>query len=206
VPLVLVDRPIIGHKVDEVVFANRAAMYELGSRLIALGHRRILFCVQQPSLSVTIERREGLNRAVSEAGVPVAAELLIIADTEEGFIAQIGEALSRPEPPTAIIASNSLLARWMLLGVIAHGARYPQDVSLVAFGEPDWAELVTPTLSVVRQPTREIALGAWELLIRRMNREEMEPVHIEIEGQLILRDSVGPPPAGRTPPRVAQFC
>jgi DNA-binding LacI/PurR family transcriptional regulator len=51
----------------------------------------------------------------------------------------------------------------------------PQKVSLLTFDEPEWADLVTPRLSIVRLPTREIAQRAWELLIRRMTEGGRRP-------------------------------
>lgn len=201
VPVVAVDRPAPSKAFDQVIFANRQAMYEVGSRIIALGHRRILFCVQHPHLSVTVERREGLNRAISEAPKPVTADLLICADTEEGFAKQIRLALDEPQRPTAIIVSNSMLAEWIVRGLQGLGVRYPEEVSVLAFGEPHWSDLVTPKLSVVRQPIREIAVSAWELLLKRINGEKTKPRRLEIEGSLVMRESVGAPPTGAPPPR-----
>ena len=67
---------------------------------------------------------------------------------------------------------------------------FPEDVSVMAFGEPEWADLVTPRLSVVRQPTGEIARTAWELLIRRMTDEKLPVRHVELKAEIIMRDSV----------------
>lgn len=206
VPLVVVDRPMRSHPVDQVVFANRQAMYELGGQLIELGHRRILFCVQQPHLSVTLERREGLNRAISEAPHPVSARLLVTTSTEPAFLEQVRLEMQSPTPPTAIIVSNSVLAAWMVRAVRKLGVSCPDQVSLVSFGEPDWAELVTPTLSVVRQPTHEIAVRSWELLIRRMNGDRQDPQFIELEGQLIMRESVCAPKQPGPPPQRPEYC
>ena len=176
-------------------------MYETGQRLIALGHRRILFCVQHPNLSVTVERRQGLNRAISEAPFPVAAHLLVCAGAEPAFVQQIRERLGSPQPPTAIIVSNSSLAAWIVRALQALKVPYPEQVSLLAFGEPEWADLVTPQLSVVRQPTREIAVSAWELLLQRITGQAAEPQRLELEGVVVMRGSVGPPPSSPAPPR-----
>jgi LacI family transcriptional regulator len=200
-PLVLIDRPADDRGFDQVTFANRQAMYETGRQLIALGHRRILFCVQQANLSVSRQRRDGLNQAISEAPHPVAAEILTSIKEEAAFQEQIRLALAVPNPPTAIIVSNSTLAEWIVRGLERLDVRFPGDVSLLAFGEPHWADLITPKLSVVRQPIQEIAVNAWELLLRRMNGEETDPHRMEIEGAVIMRGSVGPPPAGSSRPR-----
>jgi LacI family transcriptional regulator len=46
-PTVIIDRPVADRRFDQVTFDNRAAMLEATERLIALGHRRILFVVRQ---------------------------------------------------------------------------------------------------------------------------------------------------------------
>ena len=57
------------------------------------------------------------------------------------------------DTPTAIIVSNSMFAACIFRAFESLGVRCPDDVSLVAFDQPEWADLVTPKLSVVRQPT-----------------------------------------------------
>jgi LacI family transcriptional regulator len=72
------------------------------------------------------------------------------------------------------------------------GVRCPDDVSLLAFDQREWADLVTPKLSVVRQPTIEIARKAWEFLIRRMDDETAPVQTAELQVNLGLTASVAP--------------
>jgi LacI family transcriptional regulator len=195
VPLVVVDRPAGDYAFDQVTFANRKAMQEVARHLIELGHRRILFCVQQRRLTVTVQRIEGLRYAIRRSGEPVEQRVLVCAPDEAGFIEQIRQELKGDRPPTAVIVSNSILAGWIVRALQTLKVRCPQDVSVFAFGEPEWADLLTPRLSVVRQPIEAIARNAWELLIKRMNGGGGKAKKIEIEGEVILRESTAPPPA-----------
>jgi LacI family transcriptional regulator len=72
------------------------------------------------------------------------------------------------------------------------GVRCPDDVSLLAFDQREWGDLVTPKLSVVRQPTIEIARKAWEFLIRRMDDETAPVQTAELQVNLGLTASVAP--------------
>ncbi len=193
VPLVIVDRPSDA-RFDQVTFDNRAVMGEATRRLIALGHRRLLFVVRFPSLVITRQRIESLLEAVHAAPRPVAAEVLECGEDEGVFAGRLATVMARPEPPTAIIVSNSMIASWMIRALRALRIPCPQQVSLLTFDEPEWADLVTPRLSIVRQPTREIARRAWELLIRRMTDGSGEPERIELHASIELRESVGPSP------------
>jgi LacI family transcriptional regulator, galactose operon repressor len=92
--------------------------------------------------------------------------------------------------PTAVIVSNSRLATWSFRAFQALQLKCPADISLVAFDEPEWADIVTPTLSVVRQPTHDIALMAWRFLLNRMSGVVSEQQVIRLEAEVIFRNSV----------------
>jgi LacI family transcriptional regulator len=90
----------------------------------------------------------------------------------------------------AIIVSNSVLAARTLRVLQAMGDAYPCRISLLAFEEPEWAELTSPPLSVIRQPVKAIAKEAWELLLRRMQNEAFPVQRLELRAEIELRGSV----------------
>src|SRR5919106_1520093 len=195
-----VDRPRDDARFDQVTFGNRAVMSEATRRLIALGHRRLLFVVRFPSLVITRQRIESLLEAAHAAPRPVTAEILECGEDEGVFARRLATVMARPEPPTAIIVSNSMIASWMIRALRSLRIPCPQKVSLLTFDEPEWADLIAPRLSIVRQPTREIARRAWELLIRRMTDGIGEPERIELHASIELRESVGPSPGALLAP------
>jgi LacI family transcriptional regulator len=192
-PVVVVDRTARGYGFDEVTFDNRAAMRDATERLIALGHRRLLFVVRRRKLVVTQQRIQGMREAVRRPGAEVSAEMLECA-AEGELGTRLALALTAAARPTAVIVSNSTFAAGAMRAIRALRLRCPDDVSLLAFDEPLWAELVSPSLSVVRQPTHEIARMAWELLMRRMGGGAKERQQVELKAQVVLRDSVSRPP------------
>jgi LacI family transcriptional regulator len=189
-PMVIVDRPTANTRFDQVTFDNRGAMFEATRHLIALGHRRILFIVRQRGLLVTKHRVEGLFDAVKKSGGRATAEVFESGFDEVSLTARLSEDFRKAQPPTAIIVSNSLFAAWAIRAFRSLKIDYPKDVSLLCFDEPDWADLVTPRLSVVRQPTEAIARRAWEFLIRRMGNETQGPQREELKAEVIFRESI----------------
>ena len=189
-PVVIIDRPTGTSIFDEVTFDNRGAMFDVARRLIALGHRRIVLIVQQPKLSTTRLRIRGLKEAVAEAGASAAALIVQCGPDEITLTSRLAELLRQDNPPTAFVAANNTIAAWLMRALRSLQVDFPKDVSVMAFGEPEWADLVTPRLSVVRQPTGEIARTAWELLIRRMNDEKTPIRQVELKAEIIMRDSV----------------
>jgi LacI family transcriptional regulator len=191
-PVVIVDRPTASTRFDQVTFDNRGAMFEATRHLIALGHRRILFIVRQRGLLVTKHRIEGLFEAVRKSGGKATAEVFESGFDEVSLTARLSEDFRKPLPPTAIIVSNSLFAAWAIRAFRSLKINYPKDVSLLAFDEPDWADLVTPRLSVVRQPTEAVARRAWEFLIRRMTNEFEGAQREELKAEVVFRESIEP--------------
>jgi LacI family transcriptional regulator len=192
-PAVLIDRPTIDKRFDQVTFDNRAAMLDATRRLIALGHRRILFAVRMLQLPVTRQRIAAMKEAARSARAEVTVSVMECGYDEWSYLPLLRAAFGENRP-TALIVSNSALAAWSIRGFRQLGIRCPSDVSLVAFDEPEWVDLVTPQLSTIRQPTEMIAVKAWELLIRRLQKHGGPTQRVVLDADVLFRDSVGPAP------------
>lgn len=191
-PVVVVDRPTGDPRFDEVTFNNYETMVEGTARLIALGHRRILFVVQDRGLSITVRRIEALHAAAGMAPDDVSVRVVECGHAEADFLFRLRPELGPKHRPTAMIVSNSTLASQTLRLFRTLGIRCPEDMSLLAFDEPEWADLVSPPLSVIRQPTRAIATTAWDFLMTRMRSEQVDVQHAELRAEIIFRESVAP--------------
>lgn len=186
-PVVLVDRPCDDDRFDQVTFDNRAVMDEAAVRLHRLGHRRILFVVESQILSISRHRIEALRARAGAA----ATTVMEVGDGGADYARRLTDALQAPRAaPTAVIVSNSLIAARTLRVLRTLGDAYPARISLLAFEEPEWSELVDPGLSVIRQPVREIVRVAWGLLLRRMGGERGPSQHVQLKAELVLRGSV----------------
>lgn len=189
-PTVVVDRAPEGNfEFDKVTFDNRGAMRRAGMGLLQRGHRSILFVVHQRLLNVTIQRIAGLEDAAATIPDPVAVKVVECAD-QSALTAGLAASLRKRDRPTAVIVSNSKLASWLYRALRDLGLACPHDISIVAFDEPEWADIVSPPLSVVRQPTRDIALMAWHLLLNRMAGEVETEQQIQLQAEVVFRDSV----------------
>jgi LacI family transcriptional regulator len=189
-PVVVVDRVPDGpFPFDRVTFNNRAAMRRTGDGLAQRGHRSILFVVHQRNLNVTQQRTAALDDVKQAWPEPIAIKVIECSD-QSTLTALLSVELRKPQRPTAMIVSNSRIATWAFRAFNALQLDCPRDISLVAFDEPEWADIVTPTLSVVRQPTHDIALMAWRFLLNRMSGEVTEQQDIRLEAEVIFRNSV----------------
>jgi LacI family transcriptional regulator len=104
--------------------------------------------------------------------------------------------LGRPEPPTAIVAYSDLVAIGAIRGAHAVGARVPGDVSVVGYDDIELAAFVEPPLTTVAQPKREMGRRAMGWILRRLSGRPI-PQQETLAGELVIRASTAPAPAGR---------
>jgi LacI family transcriptional regulator len=127
----------------------------MARRLLELGHRRFAF-VSTPLPPGPYGRRYGVGRlgalatTLSEADAELSVALI---DPSPGFDACRDELVRAvgDGSPTAIVCSNHILAPWLLMALDAAGRRIPADISLVVYGDSDWARAYRPALSVIRR-------------------------------------------------------
>ena len=133
------------------------------------GHRRLLYVVRypRPRHDAAADRGASARRVARHARR--RRRDLRRDPVDDAFARQVAaitaarrRADRRSSRATATSRSRCCASSW------ASASRYPRDVSLVAFDEPPWAEVLTPPLAVVAPPVGEIARRTWELLRARM--------------------------------------
>lgn len=161
--------------------------------LIDLGHRRIGL-VAGPGHAVSARnRRAGYERALREAAIHPAPEL-VRASTFGMESGQVEGAalLGQAEPPTAVFAVNDHTAVGVLAAAAALGLRVPDDVSVVGYNDIPLAERLPTPLTSVRVPLGQIAVDAVELLLDAIAGR---PAELRtVTPSLIPRRSSAPPP------------
>ncbi len=103
--------------------------------------------------------------------------------------------LDRPNPPTAILAFNDMLAIGVMQAARLRGVRVADYLSVVGFDDTFEASIVSPPLTTVRQPLAEMGRMAVNLLVRQLQNQPIEALHVQLETKLVVRESTAP--AGR---------
>ena len=105
-------------------------------------------------------RIKGYLEAGEQSKHKVLAAVVQRNPDEAVFKQQVADIMASRRAPTAIVASNSMVALSLVQVLQQLKVRWPDDVTLLAFDEPVWAPILSPPLSVVRHPTQRIALDA----------------------------------------------
>lgn len=193
--VVFVDREIEKlEQIDVVTIRNDVSAEVATSHLIGLGHTRIGFISGPATTSTGRDRVAGFRRAMASAGLAVDDELVhhIPFRGDAGSDA-VGALLSMPEPPTALIVGNTAQVRSALRRIKQSEIHVPEDLSVVVFDDNPWTELVSPPLTVVRQPIDMLAVHSVDLAVGRA--KGIIPEHrrrIEVDAEFVRRSSSAP--------------
>lgn len=191
VALVAVDRRLENAPIDFVLSDNVGGSERAISYLIEQGHRRIGFIAGPNKYTPASERRLGYEQALMRHGIALEPEL--IQDTnyksDQSEIAT-RELLTLENPPTALFLSSGNVAIGCLKAIHKLGLKIPDDISLVVFDDPDWAEAYSPPLTVVTQDTLNMGRLTGELLLSRVNGNKEMHKEWRLPTQLVIRSSV----------------
>jgi LacI family transcriptional regulator len=176
---------------NSLVGAQRAVEH-----LLSLGHRRIGMLTGRADLQSARLREEGYRQALAAASVPVDEDLVQPGDYDPDVSAAAALRMLKSERrPTAIFAANDISAIATVSAAASLGISVPVDLSVVGFDNVPESALNSPPLTTIHQPIREMGQSAIELLIRLINGETPEHVHLTLATSLVVRQSTTIPRA-----------
>ncbi|TWB14484.1 LacI family transcriptional regulator [Rhizobium sp. ERR 1071] len=207
VPLVLFDRNIPELGVDAVTGDDFDAAMVATRHLLDMGHRRIAYIsamdagseplgdISSISNSAVHERVDGMLKEQADAGIENALYYVRLGATDQSRTDDVVKSLLHDAaPPTAIIASDSLVGLRVFKTLQKLGLSMPRDISMISFLDADWTTVTTPPITVVDQPVYEMGKKAAERLISRLNGKDLPVGRTAIKTGLIERGSVASPP------------
>jgi LacI family transcriptional regulator len=92
--------------------------------------------------------------------------------------------------PTAIFATNDMIAIGVLIAIPEMGLKCPEDVSVVGFDNQAFAETTSPPLTFVHQPGYQLGTTAARILLDRVSGDVGPAKHCVLQTELKFRSSV----------------
>lgn len=194
-PVVSVDYALTSsRKCDFVGTADEHGGQMAAEHLLKLGHRQLagLFT---PVESLML-RRKGFEDAVSrqqECPQPVIVTDFEIGEGEAAY-KLIMALLSGKAAPTAIFAGGDFVLPEIYRAAKDRGLRIPEDLSVIGFGDVDFARHLVPPATTLKQDAYEIGLQAAQLVIDRIENPERNTAvrQLRFEPRLLERGSTAP--------------
>lgn len=200
-PVVFIAPDVVAPAAHTVRSKNVEAGRLVARHLYELGHRRIAFAGGPRESLDTRQRLEGLSLGCRERGLELGAEGVWFGSgychDAGAEYARVFLAKERRARASAVVLGNDSMALGFMRTVLRHGARVPEDVSIVGFdGTPD-GEQCWPGLTTVVQPTRRMAADACRALLERVGSKSSAraPSAIEYDVELLVRESTAGPSA-----------
>ena len=179
---------------DQVCAESAEPTARLVAHLAELGHRRIGLVAGLPGLSTTRERIAGYRLGLAGSGLPYEERLVAHGDSESaGAERATAELLSLPAPPTALVTANNAMTIGALRALRDRGLSVPGDLALCCFDDFAWADLFSPRLTAVAQPSKEIGAEAVRVLLERLASPGRPARTLRLPCTFVHRTSCGCP-------------
>jgi LacI family transcriptional regulator len=192
-PVVLVDEQIVGSGLPAIVASVRDGAFKIAEYVFALGHRNVAIISGPQSLWTAEQRLQGYLDAARSFGIQEADLNIFYGDYRiPSGESLAGRALHCQPTPTALICANDLMALGAMKYCTDHDICIPGDVSITGFDDITLASLVTPRLTTVCQPGREMGSAAMRQLMSVIEGKG-EVAQAPLETVLRIRGTVSRP-------------
>ena len=170
---------------------DREAVREAVGLLIADGHQLIGLVAGPEGFRSAHERREGWREAMIAHGLPHGPDMIAAGSYTFDTGRAAGAALlTTSVPPSAIFASNDVMAAGVLHAARERGLSVPEDLSIVGFDDTAIAATIWPPLSTVRWPIRAMARSAALKLVHPESAADEQSLFLT---DYVARDSTAAP-------------
>ena len=194
IPLVLVNRTIDAHSVTAVINDDEHGINLAVSHLAELGHRSIAYIGGPQNTTTGHDRYLAFKKLLSDGRFESHSDIILnckaftVAEGRNGFLAM----LRKDREFTAVVAANDLLALGCYDALLELGLKCPADISVTGYNDMPFMDRVSPALTSVLIPHKEIGIEAAELLLERIRKPESAVRTVNLQPELIIRASTAP--------------
>lgn len=170
---------------------NEQAAYEAICYMLKLGHRNIGGIFQSFDDNTRKEQYDGMMKALEENGLKCSPENFLFDINPEDMNSSnaILRMLQRPNRPGAIFTCNDMTAFNVYRAAFILGIRIPEQLSVFGYDDCTMANFVTPPLSTVSVPAKQIAATAVTFIHHFLETGELQDLPT-LKASLVIRNSV----------------
>ena len=179
--------------IDNIRYNRFAAGVQAVEHLVECGHKKIAYIgsnIAQDNLK-NIGRFEAYTRVLKKNNLPIKDEWIINCHWHrDTCYEETIKLLSREDKPTAIFVASDQMAIASMSAIHSLGLRIPEDISVVAISDIVEAAYLTPPLTTVSIPQKEMGKLATEIMLQRINGDSTITKQVFVPCKLIIRNSV----------------
>lgn len=197
--MVAIDRGLTGYETDTVAIDSLGAARQAVQTLIDSGHEHIAMIAAPGAVAASDrddddsrailgrDRVMGYKSAMHQARLPIA---VVEGNYKESGGYRATKVLMSDSPkPTALFSAGGSTTIGVLRALRDEGFSVPQDISVISFDDLPAADLMSPPLTAVQQPTMQLGAKAADLILRRIAEPTASYQHVVLTTQLLIRGS-----------------
>ncbi len=171
---------------------GQEGIFRMVTHLVECGHRRIGLVKSPDEYAFTAHRMAGYRQGLEAFDLPYDETIIAAGDLSKHSGANAAEwLLGLPDPPTAIIAFNDMMALGVMAAAQERGLVVGKDIAVAGFDDIPAAAGADPPLTTLRQPIHSIGYQLADMLLRLIRHEPIPDDHVVLEPELIIRASTG---------------
>ncbi|MDR3598670.1 LacI family DNA-binding transcriptional regulator [Clostridium sp.] len=174
-----------------VTIDNVRASYDSTKLLIEKGIKEIAFIgTEKDNRNAWGDRYVGYENAMKEAGIEIDSELVYLSSmkVKSGYEG-IQKFLKQNKKFKGVVCASDDIAMGAINALRDNKLSIPEDVSVVGFNDNYAASIFYPKITTISQPTYDMGSVAMRMLIKLLNKKELEEPHYVLEHQLVERES-----------------
>jgi len=189
-PTVLVETTDKEQTFPSVTVDNIGAAYDAVNYLIKKGNKRIAYIgSKKDKVNAASLRYEGYKKALKENGIELDENIVSLSGLKAHSGYEGMESILKNEKPDAVFCASDELAIGAVNALRDAGIGVPNDIDIVGFDNISAANLFYPKLTTVNQPMYDMGSVGMRMLIKLINKTEVDEEHFILPHALIERDS-----------------
>ncbi|NEW04812.1 LacI family transcriptional regulator [Paenibacillus sp. SYP-B3998] len=190
IPFLMVNGTTESEHVIQLVNDDRRCGVLAADHLFALGHRQIGVIAGPQEHRSHYLRLESFRGRLRDLGCGVSEEQVGYSPTsmfDDGQQCLLAMWERSPIKPTAVYATNDLLALGAIRAILEKGLRIPEDISVIGSDNIDYAHLSTPSLTTIHIEKEKMGEDSVYMLDRLIQKQALDGKRIEYEPKLMVR-------------------
>ncbi|WP_460349018.1 LacI family DNA-binding transcriptional regulator [Pseudoneobacillus sp. C159] len=171
---------------------NEAGGYMATNYLLNMGHRDLVVMVSEINDFILLhnqERISGIKHAFQAHNLPFQDNMIVKTPSGMDDSYYFIRNYLKTNKPTALLVLNEITTMSCINALLDDQYHIPKDIAIIAFGDPLFYSQIRPRLTTVSQDVEWLGKTALEMLLRRINMEEIYPTCIVNKPELIIRES-----------------
>ncbi|MDD3335993.1 MAG: LacI family DNA-binding transcriptional regulator [Eubacteriales bacterium] len=191
VPTVVIGRPRCWESCYCVDNDNVEAGREATDYLIRLGHRQLLLLGYDKQYMVTVDRRQGYEKALEQNGIVFRRDWVVPSrfldnNTDQELLWSL---FRQKERPTGVVCMDDAQAIGLTSSLSAIGLSVPGDVSIVSFNNTEAGRYHNPPLTSMDVNPGQLGYEAMNMVLDLVKEKANVPHLYQVPFQMALRGS-----------------